>query len=167
MRVSLVPVVLSTPYRIVYVVQYGAPILTLSTLYRHQVHLTSHRDTFLYRDSQCPPPIIHPEILKIILPLIAAAKPSSVLLLISHRSFNSTRESASVLCRSRRSHCTRPQCFVYYGALRALNLLDPAIKEGCGMKTVENLSEKTKAIWFTFVMGMDGRAARAGERLLQ
>ncbi|MCJ1261460.1 hypothetical protein MMC22_001324 [Lobaria immixta] len=50
-------------------------------------------------------------------------------------------------------------------ALRAMDLLDPKIKEGCDRQATKNLSEDKKDTWFTFVMGMDGRAARAGESL--
>lgn len=52
-------------------------------------------------------------------------------------------------------------------ALRAMDLLDPKIKEGCDRQATENVSEEKKDTWFTFVMGMDGRAARAGERLFE
>lgn len=48
-----------------------------------------------------------------------------------------------------------------------MDLLDPKIKEGCDRQAAYSFGEEKKDTWFTFVMGMDGRAARAGQKLFE
>lgn len=48
---------------------------------------------------------------------------------------------------------------------RAMNLLDPKIKAGFEKHATRNSSEEKKNTFLTYVLGMDGKAGRAGEKI--